>query len=72
MSAVTSSPLSLSAEWIPTLLQTSKEVREKGKRGGRNRRGGVDFRGYTTSRGVAIKKMKSYEQYRRRRWIYFF
>ena len=29
MSAVTSSPLSLSAEWIPTLLQTSKEVRRK-------------------------------------------
>ena len=32
----------------------------------------MDFRGYTTSRGVALKKMKSYEQYRRRRWIYIF
>lgn len=35
MSAVTSSPLSLSAEWIPTLLQTSKEVRKKGEHGRR-------------------------------------
>lgn len=31
MSAVTSLPLPLSAEWIPTLLQTSKEDRKRGQ-----------------------------------------
>lgn len=39
MSAVTSSPLPLSAEWIPTLLQMSKEVRKRVNGEGETRAG---------------------------------
>lgn len=75
MSAVTSSPLPLSAEWIPTLLQTSKEVRKRvngeGKLEQEWEKRGMDIRGYTRRRGEGSKEEKrSYEQYKKRGlWI---
>lgn len=68
MSAVTSSPLPLSAEWIPTLLQTSKEVRKKKKVDGEGKvveeweKGGMDIRDYTRRTGEGKKDKRSYEQ----------
>lgn len=65
MSAVTSSPLPLSVKWIPTLPQTSKEVRKKGEWEGETRGGvgeyqGVDIRGYTGRTGEDNKEKESY------------